>query len=319
MGAEVILDRISKFFKDYQGKIVTALNEVSIQIEKEELIAVVGETGSGKTTLGRISAGLVYPSIGKVTIDGNELNKKSVKRGHWRRVQFIHQDPYSALDSMMTVAEIMERPLQYINKINRKEERIMQIRDYLPKLGLEKSVLTKYVRELSGGERQRILIGRAFIVNPDFLVADEPTTMLDFIHRNEIIQLIKSLKETYKTTMLLITHDLGLASEISGRLLVMYKGKIVESGPKKNLVLNPAHPYTLALNAAVPDKIIENKGRESYFWKAKTESNIFQGIGKGCDYVGRCPFAHDRCSKEAPKLVEIERGHMVSCFYPQGS
>lgn len=315
MGATVDLIKISKFYKDYQGKIFTALNDVSISINKEELVAFVGETGSGKTTLGRISTGLTRPSVGQVKIDGIPLTKHNTGKEHWRKVQLIHQDPYSALDTLMTVSEILERPLKYLKGEGSKENRIDTIKNFLPKIGLEESILPKYIRELSGGERQRVLLGRAFIINPEYTVADEPTTMLDFIHRGEIINLIKSLKDIYKATMLLITHDLGLASSISDRVVVMHKGRIVEVGNNESVVGKSGHPYTVALNEAIPEKIMKNKGK-SPFWNTNPDSTS-QNTSVGCDYSLRCPFAQEKCYKEVPELVEIAEGHSVSCFYPR--
>lgn len=256
MSYVVEFSSVSKYFKDRGNNIVTALDDVSLRIEKGKILGLVGQSGSGKTTAARISVGLTRPSKGTVTVDGMDVAKIKDLKQLWIRAQYIHQDPYSSLDPYMSVHEVLERPLRFLLNQRRSDtqEPVMRMMDVI---GLDRSFLEKRVQELSGGERQRVMIARAFITNPVYAVADEPTTMIDSIHRNSILELLQRLKSEFNTSFLLITHDLSIAADICDDLAIMQKGKIVEYGKKDSVLNNPREQYTKDLLSATPEKLVE--------------------------------------------------------------
>ena len=306
---------VSQYFNDKNGGIVTALEDVSLSIKYGEVLALVGESGSGKTTLGRLSVGLGRPSKGEILLNGNSLSKFA-KRDLRGKAQYIHQDPYSALDPYLTVREVLERPLIHVRGIGEPQRREEIMQRMLDGMGLESSYLSKSVRELSGGQKQRILVARAFVIEPEYVVADEPTTMVDFVRRNEIIALLKTLTSKMGTAVLLITHDVSVASKLSNKVAVMYKGEIVESGLTKEVLENPLHPYTLALLSVTPEKLMN---RESQLIEATSKGNLtIPRNFEGCKYSFMCPFVFDRCRGERPRLIEVGSEHKVACFKVTG-
>jgi peptide/nickel transport system ATP-binding protein len=304
------LKNVSKYFKDKDGNIVTAAENVSLSIAQGKVMALVGESGSGKTTVGRLSVGLDVPSAGQIFLGGVPL--RSYKKSQLRRTaQYIHQDPYSALDPFLTVRELLSRPLLYVKGVNEPEQRENIMREMLSWMGLEVSLLDTSLRELSGGQKQRVLLARAFVIEPDYLVADEPTTMIDFVNRGEIMALISKMIRKSGTSVLLITHDMSVASVHSDDIAIMYKGEIVEYGMTREVLKNPLHPYTTALLSVTPDKLI-HQSLESFAFKrgvVKIPANLV-----GCRYQFGCPYAFDRCVKDHPGVVDAGRGHMVACF-----
>ena len=302
---------VSQYFSDKNGGIVTAAEDVSFSIGYGEVVALVGESGSGKTTLGRLSVGLGKPSKGEIFIKGRNLHeyKKSDLR---RAAQYIHQDPYSALDPYLSVREVLERPLVHLCSIKGSERRENMMVSILEGMGIDGSHLSKSVRELSGGQKQRILLARAFVIEPSYVVADEPTTMVDFVRRNEIMSLLSNLKRKMGTSVLLITHDVSVADELSDKMAVMYRGEIVEYGPTKEVLAKPQHPYTLALLSVRPDQLM--KEGAPLFSSRRREFLSIPASFKGCRYSFVCPYAFDRCRTEKPTLREITPGHKVSCF-----
>lgn len=256
MSVIVEFSSVSKYFRDRGHNIITALDDVSFQIERGKILGLVGQSGSGKTTAARISVGLTKANKGTVVIEGMDIDKIKDRRQLWIKAQYIHQDPYSSLDPYMMVHEILERPLRFL--LNRKHsEAIEPINQMMDVIGLDRTFLGKRVQELSGGERQRIMIARAFITNPVYAVADEPTTMIDSIHRNSILELLQRLKKGFNTSFLLITHDLSIAADICDDLAIMQKGKIVEYGNKDSVLTNPREQYTRDLLSATPEKLVE--------------------------------------------------------------
>ena len=256
MSAIVEFSSVSKYFRDRGHNIVTALDDVSFRIEKGKILGLVGQSGSGKTTAARISVGLTKASKGTVVVDGMDVDKIKDRKQLWIKAQYIHQDPYSSLDPYMAVHEVLERPLRFL--LNQKHsETIEPINQMMDVIGLDHTFLDKRVQELSGGERQRIMIARAFIINPVYAVADEPTTMIDSIHRNSILELLQRLKKDFNTSFLLITHDLSIAAEICDDIAIMQRGKIVEYVIKDSVLLNPREQYTKDLLSATPERLIE--------------------------------------------------------------
>jgi oligopeptide/dipeptide ABC transporter, ATP-binding protein, C-terminal domain len=302
---------VYKYFRDPGGGFVTAVDGVDLAIQENEVIALVGESGSGKTTLGRLSVRLVEPSRGKILFEGRGL--EGIRREElWRRAQYIHQDPYSSLDPYLTVGEVLDRPLRYLLGVGDPKETAEMVSGFLDKIGMHHIAPTTRINRLSGGERQRILVSRAFIIKPKFVAADEPTTMVDFIHRNEVLNLLLELKKESGSSILFITHDLSLASHIADRVVIMHSGKIVEMGSRADVVQNPLHPYTQALFSVTPDKLLGQK--ETPRILAKPIPRYLNPSTLGCKYASNCPYVFERCRRETPTLIDVGKGHFVSCF-----
>jgi peptide/nickel transport system ATP-binding protein len=254
--AIVEFQSVSKYYRDRGNNIVTAVDEVSLSIEKGKILGLVGQSGSGKTTIARISVALTPASKGRVLVDGMDVGKIRNRKELWIKAQYIHQDPYSSLDPYMSVREVLERPLRFL--LNWKREQLQEpVARMMDVIGLNLTFLEKRVQELSGGERQRIMIARAFITNPVYAVADEPTTMIDSIHRNSLLELLLRLKTEFNTSFLLITHDLSIAADLCDDIAIMQSGKIVEYGPKDSVLKNPREQYTKDLLSATPEKLVE--------------------------------------------------------------
>ncbi|MDA4113811.1 MAG: ATP-binding cassette domain-containing protein [Thaumarchaeota archaeon] len=249
------LKGVSKYFTDRRGRIITAVDNVSFSIGKGEILGLVGESGSGKTTIGRMTVGLTRASKGEVLLDGTDIAEVKNMKKVWTKAQFIHQDPYSSLDPYMTVKEVLERPLSYLMNIA-KQEQGERLDEVLRVIGLRNSYLPKRLQELSGGERQRVLIARAFMPGPVYVVADEPTSMIDFIHRNSVIVLLRKLRSEFSTSFLLITHDLSVAADLCDTIGIMHNAHVIEYGPKDQVLTNPKESYTKELLAATPDNMI---------------------------------------------------------------
>ena len=305
---------VSQYFRGPKGGIVVAAEDVNLSIKQGEVLALVGESGSGKTTIGRLSVGLRRPSKGQIILDGKDLQK--YKKAELRRkAQYIHQDPYSALDPYLSVREVLERPLIYIKGIKEDSRREDIMLAMLDSMGLEGFILSKSVYELSGGQKQRVLLARAFVIGPEYVVADEPTTMIDFVRRTEIMALLSGLKRMMGTAVLLITHDVSVASELSDMVAVMYKGEIVEHGATSDVLKNPLHPYTLALLFVTPENLMK-QGTKPII--SKSGNVDIPPNFEGCKYSFSCPYAFDRCRKEHPTLVEVSGGRKVACFKVTG-
>jgi peptide/nickel transport system ATP-binding protein len=230
--------------------------------------------------------------------------------------QYIHQDPYGAIDSLETVREILDRPLRFllgIRDTNRKNELLSEA---LISSGLNEEYLDKKGNDLSGGEKQRILIARAFIVKPKYVVVDEPTTMIDFIHRDEIIETLRNEGNQYGATLMLITHDIMVVPKIAQKVAVLYRGKIIEVGGTREILKNPLHPYTTFLASIKPEKLMGNAKLmdilENY---GKNKQNMVVS-DKGCAYASMCPLADNNCRTNDPPTIEAVSNHYVKCFKP---
>ncbi len=287
---------------------IKALDGVTLDVKEGEIHAVVGESGSGKTTLGRIMIGLIKPTEGNVyyrDMDIHRLSRGELKRLR-REIQIIFQDPYSSLNPRFTVKDIIEEPLR-LNKIKYSRE---DIEKTLEDVGLTppKDFMDRYPHELSGGQRQRVAIARAIALNPRFIVADEPVSMLDVSIKAEFLRLMKRLNKEYNIAFLLITHDLSVATYISDRVSVLYLGKVVESADSIEIVRNPLHPYTKALFQAIP-----KLGKPGVEPDIKGEITSPIDIPNGCRFHPRCPLVSDRCISEEPRLTMAEERHWVAC------
>ncbi len=298
-------------------KYVRAVDGISFEIKKKEIFGLVGESGSGKTTTGRLLLRLIEPDPGsQIFFDGIDILSipESKFKPFRKKMQIIHQDPYGSLNPRMKVRDIIAEPLEYLEPELSSDERLERVVRALEdvKLTPVDMFIEKYPHQLSGGQRQRVAIARALIVNPQFIVADEPVSMLDVSVRAGILNLLLDLREKRGIAFLYITHDLATAGYITDRIAVMYLGKILELGPTEEVLLNPIHPYTRALIAAVPEPDPDiKKERPPLLGEIPSALNI----PSGCRFRTRCPFA-DQCplaKKKEPELVEVKKGHWVAC------
>jgi len=303
---------VSKFFKDKRGGIVTAVDSVDVAVRQDQVLALVGESGSGKTTLGRISVGLIDASKGDVIFDGKDIRRYK-KADLWKRAQYLHQDPYSALDPYLTIGEVLERPLRFLTGMGDKNQRTESTTRMMQAIGLADMPVNTKVARLSGGEKQRVLLARSFIMTPDFVAADEPTTMVDFVHRNEILALLRKLREELGTSMLLITHDISVASFLADYVAIMFRGSVVEYGRRSEVLERPLHPYTQTLLALTPDKLASGEVRVRDLVQKKGDLAL-SGRQRGCKYEGRCTYAFGKCGEAHPPLERVAGEHMVACY-----
>ncbi|MBW2061892.1 MAG: ABC transporter ATP-binding protein [Deltaproteobacteria bacterium] len=301
-------------FLSKEKRFVRAVDGVSFSIEKREVLGLVGESGCGKTTTGRLILRLLTPTSGDVSYRGKSLFSYSKNEiGKMReKLQIIFQDPYASLSPRMTIGKAVGHPLGIHNFYRKAEikEITLQI---MEKVGLIPSVFffKKYPHQLSGGQRQRVVIARALVTNPEFVVADEPIAMADVSVRAMILELMAQMKQEFDLTYLFITHDLATCKYICDRVAIMYLGKIVEIGPIKEVFENPAHPYTATLLAAVP--VPDPKYRRIHpIPKGEIPSPI--NPPPGCNFHPRCHEPKSICFSQEPDLVEVEPGHWAACF-----
>jgi len=297
--------------------LVRAVDGISFEIRSKELFGLVGESGCGKTTTGRCIIRLIEPTSGSVIFKGIDLLKLSEEQMQKMRkkIQIIFQDPYESLNPRMSIYDILEEPLRLQKMTKSIEETTERIAKTLEDMDLvpPEEFMYRFPHELSGGQRQRIAIARAFILNPEFIVADEPVSMLDASTRTEVTKLILHLVEKLHCTFLYITHDIALTRYLCNRIAVMYLGKIVEMGPVEEVIRKPIHPYTEALIAAVPVPDPTAR-RTKIVIKGEVPSPI--NLPPGCRFHPRCPYAREECKKEEPKLIPTNKDHYVACFFP---
>ena len=316
----VRVDKVKLYFPIHAGVFrrvvghVRAVDDVSFSILRGETLGLVGESGCGKTTLGRAILHLYRPTAGRVEFEGQDLStlgKEALRRVR-RKMQVVFQDPFSSLNPRMTIGATLAEPLE-VHGIRPPEGVRPFVAHLLERVGLKATFADRYPHEFSGGQRQRIGIARALSLTPSFIVADEPITSLDVSIQAQVVNLLQDLQAEYGLTYLIITHDLSMVRHLCDRVAVMYLGRVVEMAPVEELFTRPLHPYTQALLSAipVPDPAVEARRRRIILTGDVPNP---ADPPPGCTFHTRCPAAFDRCRSESPRLQEVSSGHSVSCF-----
>jgi len=292
---------------------IKAVDNVSFYIKKKEILGLVGESGCGKTTCGKLILRLIEPTAGSIYFEGHNishLKQKNMKEDR-KKMMIIYQDPYGSLDPRMTIGATIAEPLEVHKLFSTKEEKENRIIELMDKVGLTPDQINRYPHEFSGGQRQRIGIARALATNPIFIVADEPVSALDVSIQAQIINLLKDLQKDFGLTLLFITHDLSVIKQISDRVVVMYAGKIVELAPTDELFKKQFHPYTKTLVAAIP---VPNPLLRTQAVELKGEVPSLIHPPSGCRFHPRCSKCDGvSCSETEPVLKEVEKNHFVAC------
>lgn len=292
-------------------QIIHAVNGVSLNIKKGEILAVAGESGCGKSTLAKAIVRLEKSKSGEIIYSGqNVLNMNKSELNNYRKnVQVIFQNPYASLNPKMKILDTLREPLK-INTNLSEYEIYDLIKEKIEKVGLDVESLKLYPHEFSGGQRQRIAIARALVLNPEFILADEPVSALDVSIQAQILNLIKELKQEYNLTFMLITHDISVIKYLADRVAIMYLGEIVEIGAVNQILINPKHPYTKALLSAAPR--LDNIKTQKISLKGELPSP--SNLPSGCKFHTRCQYCMDVCKTCSPSEFEVFEGHTVKCF-----
>jgi len=311
--AEKLLEvkNLKKYFKTPRG-LLHAVDDVNFSIEKGKTLGIVGESGCGKSTTGRVILRLLEATEGEVLYKGKDILKvsKNEMRNLRKELQIIFQDPFASLDPRMTVSEIIEEPIKLNKIIVDKKKRLERVLELMDLVGLSRRLMNTYPHELDGGRRQRIGIARALALDTKFIVCDEPVSALDVSIQAQILNLMKELQDKMGLTYIFITHDLSVVNHFSDDIAVMYLGKLIEKAPAEELFNNPIHPYTKALLSAIPRPTLDRK-MEKIILKGEITSPI--DPADNCRFCNRCNFTEKVCEAKEPQLLEVSKDHFVAC------
>jgi len=319
--AMIRVEHLKKRFRTRGGygehyALVNAVNDVSLEIAKGETLGLVGESGCGKSSLGRTILKVYEPDGGRIFCGGDDITHLSNARmrPYRKRMQMIFQDPYASLNPRFTVGETIAEPMEIYNLYSR-QERIERVQELLETVGLKPDHIRRYPHEFSGGQRQRIGIARTLALDPEFIVCDEPTSALDVSIRAQIINLLEKIQAERGISYLFIAHDIGMVRHISHRIGVMYMGSLVEIGSADDICDRPAHPYTQVLMSAIPQPD-PRLARESNRIILQGELPTPLDLPAGCPFAGRCPYATKECPEIMPAMRSVGNGRMCACHHP---
>lgn len=310
---------ITKVFKSKKsmgkkGQVVHAVNDVSFQIKEKETFALVGESGCGKSTTGRVALRLIEPTSGDILYQGKSilsLNSRELRKMR-REMQMVFQDPYSSLNPRKSILSIVAEPLLIHKMVSSKQEAEAQAKELLIRVGIREDQMNRYPHEFSGGQKQRISMARAIITRPRLVICDEPVSALDVSIQAQVLNLLRELQNEYQLSYLFISHDMSVVKYISDRIAVMYLGTIVEEADTEELFANPVHPYTQALLSAVPEADPDVE-KERIVLHGEIPSPV--NFPSGCPFHTRCVYATERCNEERPKRTKIAEHHYAACHY----
>jgi len=310
------IDGLRTYYFTSEG-VVKAVDNVSLSLERGESLGLAGESGCGKSTFGYSILRLVPPPGrivgGRILFDGRDILKLDEenfrKEYRWKRISMVFQGAMNALNPVRRIVDQIIEAILAHDENATEEEAYKRAGDLLELVGIERVRLRSYPHELSGGMKQRVVIAMALALNPDLLIADEPTTALDVVVQAQILNLLKELKNKFKMSLILITHDLSVIAEIADKVAIMYAGKIVEWGTSEQIFENPQHPYTRGLISSVP----RLRGKKSLFWIPGQPPDLINPP-PGCRFHPRCPYVMEMCRKEQPPMIEIEPKHYVTCW-----
>lgn len=314
------VESLTKYFYKPQGlfgqkkQIVKSVDHVTFDIMRNETLGLVGESGCGKTTVGRTITRLYEPTDGKIIFDGKDISHLTKKEllPYRKKMQMIFQDPYASLNARMTVMDIIREALDLHSDLKTKEEKSKRVYELLDRVGLMREHANRYPHEFSGGQRQRIGIARALAVDPEFIVCDEPISALDVSIQAQVVNMLEDLQREFGLTYLFIAHDLSMVRHISDRIGVMYLGKLMELGPSEEIYNHHLHPYTEALLSSVPVPDPEKaRAKEQIVLQGDIPSPI--DPPSGCRFRTRCPRACEQCAQAEPELKPVGNDHFVAC------
>lgn len=310
--AFIQVENLKKYFQIGKDQHVHAVDGVSFYIHKGETLGLVGESGCGKTTVGRTLLRLIEAQSGRIVMGGTDilsLNKKQVHEMR-KRMQLIFQDPFNSLDPRKNLLQSISEPLRIHSREGKKarSEKALELMDYV---GLSRDLATRFPHELDGGRCQRVGIARALALNPEFIVCDEPVSSLDVSIQAQILNLLQDMQAERALTYLFISHNLSVVKHISSRIVVMYLGQIVESAPTAELFAHPEHPYTQALLDAIPNPKLEKEPRQKIILRGDVSSPV--NPAPGCRFAKRCQYACAKCTEDTPELRHLGGEHYVAC------